>query len=141
MSNQVGLLPPQTLAEALADLARHEAVGGWKELAVQLNPTLADDPEAAGKWLHRALDSKKRDVFHSRHLRKAIQIGHGAGCHVLWRWFCEDVNYHVSDPINTKSRRLVLLEEDERLSRRKRVIAEELDDIESQGSPEVKAVK
>ena len=32
MSHQVGLLPPETLEEALSDLARHEAVGGWKQL-------------------------------------------------------------------------------------------------------------
>ena len=67
MSNQVRLLPPQSKFEALADLARHPLVGGWKTLAVCMRPELHDDPEAAGKWLHRALDDTQRDVLHDLH--------------------------------------------------------------------------
>lgn len=130
MSNQVGLLPPQTREEALADLARHPAVGGWKNLAVRLKPKLSDDPEEAGKWLHRAVDEGKRDVFHDKHMRRAIRLGNDIGCHVLWHWYAQDVRYQPGDPINSKSRRLLLLEERERISQRDRQIQEQLDELD-----------
>ena len=142
MSNQVGLLPPQSRIEAIADLARHPAIGGWKELAVRLNTTLADDPEGAGKWLHRALDGKKRDVFHDGHMRKALRLGCAVGCHVLWHWHSNDVGYNASDPLKLKSRKLMLLEEQERIAMRNRQIQEDLEELNriDPGS-DLKAVK
>ena len=141
MSNQVGLLPPQSRIEAIADLARHPAIGGWKELAVKLNRTLADDPEGAGKWLHRALDPNKRDVFHDGHMRAALRLGCAVGCHVLWHWHCADIGYNASDPLKLKSRRLMLLEERERLSQRDRHIQEDLDDLDRIDEDGLKSVK
>ena len=127
MSYQVGLLPPETLAEALGDLARHEAVGGWKALAAYMNPTHADDPEEAGKWLHRVLNPKTRDVLHDRHIDRAIEKGRQVGCHVVYRFKCELWGYEQGDPINGKSRRLSLLEEDVRLAARRAEIQRELE--------------
>lgn len=127
MSYQVGLLPPETLAEALGDLARHEAVGGWKALAAYMNTAYADDPEEAGKWLHRALNPKNRDVLHDRHIDRAIQKGREVGCHVLYRFKCELWGYEQGKPINGKSKRLTLLEEDARLAARRAEIQRELE--------------
>ena len=131
MSHQVGqLLPPETQEEALAHLARHPAVGGWKQLAAFINLTYADDPEEAGKWLRRALNPNRRENFTKNHFDRALKMGHRTGCHVLWDWHCRNCGYQPSGPMETKSRRLILAEEDERLSQRRRQIAEELDEID-----------
>lgn len=137
MSHQVGLLPPETLEEALGDLARHPGVGGWKNLAAYMNPTHADDPEEAGKWLRRALNPKHREVLHDRHVDRAVEKGKEVGCHVVVRFKCEVVwGYRNPEPVNGKSKRLTLLEEDARLAARRADIQREL---ETDG--ELRAVK
>lgn len=128
MSHQVGLLPPETLEEALSDLARHETVGGWKQLAAHMNPTYADDPTEAGKWLHRALSPTTRDVLHDRHIDRAIALGREVGCHVVVRYKCEVLwGYENPRPLNGKSKKLALLEEDARLAARRAEIQRELE--------------
>jgi hypothetical protein len=129
LSTQVGLLPPQTLDEALADLARHPAVGGWKELATRINPKLADEPTEAGKWLSRALAPNRREAFLEQHWRRAVELGVSIGCDVCWQFYCEATGHKYSEPAQTKSRKLQLLEERERIASRDRQIQQELDEI------------
>lgn len=128
MYNQVGLLPPETLEEALSDLARIEAVGGWKNLAAYMNPTYADDPEEAGKWLRRAISTNHREVLHDRHIDRAVELGKKVGCHVLVRFKCQVVwGYENPQPRGGDSRRQMLLDEDARISARKAEINRELE--------------
>lgn len=139
MSYQVGLLPPETLEEALSDLARHEAVGGWKNLAAHMNPTYADDPEEAGKWLHRALNPRNREVLHDKHIDRAVDLGKRVGCHVVVRFKCEVVwRYEQPKPINGKSKRMERLEELARIAARRVEIEREL---EAEAENELRAVK
>lgn len=141
MSYQVGLLPPESLQQALADLSRHPSIGGWKELACYVRPDLAEDPEAAGSWMHRALDPNARDVWHELHMRRALRRGHQVDCHIVMHWLCDTLNYRNPEPIAGKSRRVRLLEEDERIATRRRQIAEELEGLDaSEVMGQIKAV-
>lgn len=138
MSYQVGLLPPETLKEALSDLARHEDIGGWKRLAEHMNPRFSGDPDEAGKWLDRALNKKARDVLHDYHIDRAVSLGKQVGCHVVHRYKCERWGYEEGQPVNGKSLRLSLLEEDARLAARRCEIQRLLD---SEGGAEVRAIQ
>lgn len=129
MSIQVGLLPPQSLSEALADLSRHPAVGGWKSLACHIRPELAEDPDEAGKWMRRALDINARDIWHDTHMDRAIQKGREVGCHVVWHWKCHYLGYKESGPSSEKSRELTLREERARIAARDCQIQAELEKL------------
>ena len=132
MSNEVGLLPPQTLTEALEDLARHPAVGGWKKLAVYVEPKFEDDPAEAGKWLRRALDPEKRDVLHDKHTRRARRLGCQVGCHVFAHWDARDCGYKPPEPDNQKSRHVQILEEEQRLIARQLELRKEREELEAE---------
>lgn len=132
MSNQVGLLPPQTKAEAIADLSRHPAVGGWKALACYVRPDLAEDPDEAGKWMHRALDPNTRDAWKDVHMDRVIRKGREVGYNVVWDWKCQHLGFRTSEPLASKSRLMWLLEEDCRLSDRKRQVRREIEELEQE---------
>lgn len=121
------LLPPEGLEDALAHLARVEGVGGWKGLACFINPKYSDDPEAAGQWLRNAINPTRREAFKKKHFDRAIERGQRAGCHVVWDWYCRDRGYETSGPVDSKSRKMLLLEEDVRLSARRMEIQKELE--------------
>lgn len=132
MSHQVGLLPPQSKAEAIADLSRHPAVGGWKALACYVRKDLAEDPDEAGKWMHRALDVNARDVWKDEHMDRVIRKGREVGYNVVWDWKCQHLGFRTSEPLAAKSRRMSLLEEDRRLADRRVDIQRELEDLEEE---------
>ncbi len=138
MSNEVGqlenqsLMPAESLAQALGHLARYPAVGGWKKLAQHINPNYADDAVEAGKWLDRALDPDRREVFSELHMRRALRLGIRVGCHVLWQWYTDWVGYQFSDPLESKSRRVALLEADAWHSQRKAEIAQALEQLDAE---------
>lgn len=119
MSNQIGLLPPQSRIEAISDLSRHPAVGGWKNLACFVRPDLSDEPEKAGEWMHRALDESSRDVFHDHHMDRVIRKGLEVGCHVVMQWKCDMLGYQMPRAAEGKSLRRSLLEEDAHLAARR----------------------
>lgn len=146
MSTQVGqpenLLPAEDLEDALAHLARVEAVGGWKQLAVYIRPALEDDPVEAGRWLRRALNPERREAFQQKHFRRALKLDKAVGCGVLWDWHCRDIGYETSKPRESKSRRLMLMQEDEYLTKRRRQIQEELEELEkSESVAELRRIK
>lgn len=131
MSNQIGLLPPQSRIEAISDLSRHPAIGGWKELACFVRPDLAEEPDKAGEWMHRALDEASRDVFHDHHMDRVIRKGIEVGCHVVMHWKCSMLGYQMPPPADGKSERMMLLEEDVRLAARRLEIQKKLEKVQS----------
>lgn len=91
----------ETKTEALHALAAQ--VGGWKVLAAAMKPELADDPEAAGRWLSDALNPDRREVLHDEHFFRALRLGVHAGSDVLMAWLCQYLGYQAPAPVEPKS--------------------------------------
>ena len=83
-----------TLASAVEALAA--AVGGSKELGSYLRPHMAADD--AGKWLARALDSKRREQLTADDLLQMARLGRRKGCHVLASFIALDCGYEPPRP-------------------------------------------
>src|SRR5690606_16062079 len=87
----------ETLEDAVEALAA--AVGGKKELACIMRPDLADDPEAARRWLLDALNSDRRTELHAIHIIRACKHGAKAGVHILKHWFDDATGYTRTDVV------------------------------------------
>jgi hypothetical protein len=115
--NRTATQPP-LFVESLADAVHALAMmcGGWKGLACQLKPELAEDPEKAGRWLSDALNDDRREVLHADHLIRALKIGRAADCHVLKHWLDESTEYEKSQPAESKPPMTLLSERLQRLT-------------------------
>lgn len=86
-----------TLEEAVEATAA--VCGGKKALACAMRPELADDPEAAGRWLLDALNKDRREVLHVKHLLRAcIYARERYDCHILKHFVDASTGYGPSDP-------------------------------------------
>ncbi len=124
---------PQSFREAIEDLSRHPAIGGPKALACYIKGD-DDDPAEAARWLQRALDPDRREVFSGVHLQRALRLGRQAGCHILWHWLCDKLEYQASEPKAEASRKAHLTRQLAQTKLREAYLIEELESLERSDS-------
>lgn len=75
--------------------------GGKKALACVMRPELADDPDAAGKWLLDALNPDRREALHIKHVMRAcIYAREKYDCHVLKHFLDHATGYLPTEEAN-----------------------------------------
>lgn len=72
------------------------AAGGPKAVGHYLRPGM--EPDDAGRWLARALDSTRREVLSEADLLQLCRLGRRKGCHVLMAFIAQDCGYDVPRP-------------------------------------------
>ena len=87
----------ESLEEAVEATAA--VCGGKKAFACVMRPDLADDPEAAHRWLLDALNPDRRTELHVKHvLRGCAYARDKYGCHILKHWVDHATGYDPSEP-------------------------------------------
>src|SRR5690554_1231955 len=94
------------------------ACGGKKAFACMLRPDLADDPNAAHRWLLDALNPDRRTEIHAAHLIRACRVAREHGCHILKHWLDDATGYSRSDPVPAQT-------ENQKRARRMRELLDE----------------
>lgn len=92
--------------------------GGKKALACAMRPDMADDPDAAGRWLLDALNPERRSEIHLTHVLRAIVYARDKyDCHILKHWLDRATGYSPTDPASELTPR-------QRIARRRVALAE-----------------
>ena len=101
------------------------ACGGKKSFACAMRPEMAEDPDAAGRWLKAALDTERREVLHAIHLVRGLKEARRHHCHILKHWLDEHVGYQKSDIAAPKSRWQAIAEKKLRIAQMEKDLADE----------------
>ncbi len=133
------LLLDDTFEDVMEALAR--AAGGKKVFAERLRPDLDGEPEKARRWFLDCMNENHAQQFHQIHIIRALKVGREIGCHIVKHWIDDETSYERSRPAAQPSRRVKLLAEDERIARRRRQIAEELEQIDTAGPDSAQRMK
>lgn len=84
----------ETLETAVDALA--EAVGGTKQLAHELRPSM--EPEDAARWLATCFNKTRRERLSAEDLMRLMKIGRRVGCHVVTAFLAYDAGYEAPKP-------------------------------------------
>lgn len=87
----------ESLEEAVTTTAA--VCGGKKAFACVMRPDLADDPEAALRWLLDALNPDRRTELHVKHVLRGCAYARAEyDCHILKHWLDRAAGYEPTDP-------------------------------------------